>query len=141
VSSYSRWNWRILGSLMLDVTFHGNFNIPGANVTEEETEIGQDDSSFGSKDVEFAANSTNQSGFDVCRKTIRTRMRAKVDSKPINAWEGADEDDTAEGVAASRMDGWNKEAWVFVERELDCAISRARKGKENKIKCQLFSPI
>jgi hypothetical protein len=37
-------------------------------------------------------------------------MRAKVDSKPIKAWKGADNDDTAEGVAASRMDGWKKEA-------------------------------
>ena len=29
ISSYSRWNWRVMGSLMLDLTFHGDFNIPG----------------------------------------------------------------------------------------------------------------
>ena len=34
ISSYSRWNWRVMGSLMLDLTFHGDFNIPGGlNVT------------------------------------------------------------------------------------------------------------
>ena len=38
ISSYSRWNWRVLGSLMLDLTFHGDFNIPGLNVTEEDSE-------------------------------------------------------------------------------------------------------
>ena len=37
ISSYSRWNWRVMGSLMLDLTFHGDFNIPGGlNVTTRE---------------------------------------------------------------------------------------------------------
>ena len=37
ISSYSRWNWRGMGSLMLDLTFHGDFNIPGGlNVTTRE---------------------------------------------------------------------------------------------------------
>ena len=37
ISSYSRWNWRVMGSLMLDLTFHGDFNIPGGlNATTRE---------------------------------------------------------------------------------------------------------
>ncbi len=114
VASYSRWNWRLLGSLMLDVTFHGNFNIPGANVSEADSDLRVERSA--------ATNTTNQSAFDVSRRNIRTRMRATLKTKPVGGRAAIPFNDGS----SETSEGWTKEAWVFVERDLDCAISRAR---------------
>ena len=59
-------------------------------------------------------HSPARSAFNVYRKTLRTRMRARLESKE---W------DSDSAGTRTDLGSWKKEAGIFVERELDCAIS------------------
>ena len=57
-------------------------------------------------------------------------MRARLDSKDASAWDSSGTSGTnvgtpgtSTGTSGISLESWSKEAAIFVERELDCAIS------------------
>ncbi len=102
-TSLSRWNWRLLGSLKLEVSI------------DNLDDLGEDDDGHGV--------AGNKSSFSIRKKNVPVRMVAKLDSL------GEIMSSYSQNQQSSVFE-WHREAEIDAKRTLSCSVSTRKPGNK-----------